>query len=79
MSFLAEKHIQLVAFLVGLVQQDIYLTLWIGLGGTALTFLLAVPPWPVYNRDPQPWLPATTSSNANTSGMSIEVDGKKVN
>jgi len=46
----------IVALIIGFVQQDIYLTLWVGLAGTALAMLLVVPPWPVYNQNPQSWL-----------------------
>jgi signal peptidase complex subunit 1 len=45
-----------VAFIVGFIHQDIYLIMWIGLAGTALAMLLVVPPWPIYNKHPQPWL-----------------------
>ncbi|GAB1743169.1 hypothetical protein NU219Hw_g9025t1 [Hortaea werneckii] len=66
-----------VAFLAGYFTQNIYNTLYTGLGGTALTFLLVVPPWPFYNQHPQPWLPPRTGRQA-WQGVSIEVDGKKV-
>ena len=66
---------QLIAFLLGYLQQDIRLTLWIGLGGTALAFFMVVPPWPAYNELPERWLPAENG----ISGAGIEVDGKKVN
>ncbi|KAK4163413.1 microsomal signal peptidase 12 kDa subunit-domain-containing protein [Cladorrhinum sp. PSN259] len=46
-----------VAFLVGYFLQDIKLAVYIGLGGTAATFLLAVPPWPFFNKNPVKWLP----------------------
>ncbi|KAF2263821.1 microsomal signal peptidase 12 kDa subunit [Lojkania enalia] len=64
----------IVAFLVGYMAQDIKFTLYIGLGGTALTFLAVVPPWPFYKKNPEPWLPP----HAAISGVSIDVDGKKV-
>ncbi|KAK4540930.1 hypothetical protein LTR36_008438 [Oleoguttula mirabilis] len=67
----------IIAFLAGFVTQNIYQTLYIGLGGTALTFLVVVPPWPYYNQNPQPWLPAKTGKSA-LDGVSIEVDGKKI-
>jgi signal peptidase complex subunit 1 len=66
--------LKLVAFLVGYVQQDVYMTAYIGLGGTALAFLLIVPPWPYFNRHPVNWLPPSNS----LSGFDIAVDGKKV-
>ncbi|KAI9813754.1 MAG: hypothetical protein M1827_003544 [Pycnora praestabilis] len=64
-----------IAFIVGYTLQNIYLSLYIGLGGTALTFLVVVPPWPYFNKTPVNWLPAATTA----SGIGIEVDGKKVN
>ncbi|KAF2128580.1 SPC12-domain-containing protein [Dothidotthia symphoricarpi CBS 119687] len=66
----------IVAFLVGFMQQDIRLALYIGLAGTALTFAVVVPPWPFYNKNPEDWL---ASHNAtSTSAISIDVDGQKV-
>ncbi|ROV90297.1 hypothetical protein VSDG_08128 [Cytospora chrysosperma] len=46
-----------IAFLVGYVLQDIKLAVYIGLGGTALTFAAIIPPWPFYNKNPVRWLP----------------------
>jgi len=63
----------IVALIIGFVQQDIYLTMWIGLAGTALAMLLAVPPWPVYNQNPQPWL----GSKAILPPGGIVVGGKQ--
>jgi signal peptidase complex subunit 1 len=60
---------------VGFMAQDIKLSLYIGLAGTVLTFAVVVPPWPFYNKNPEPWLPP----HAATSGFqSIQVDGQKV-
>ncbi|KAL8922591.1 MAG: hypothetical protein Q9208_005095 [Pyrenodesmia sp. 3 TL-2023] len=64
-----------IAFALGFWQQNIWITLWIGLGGTALTFLLVVPPYPIYNENPEKWLPA----NSGITGVGIEVDGQKIN
>ncbi|KAL8706760.1 MAG: hypothetical protein Q9225_007916 [Loekoesia sp. 1 TL-2023] len=64
----------LLAFIIGFAQQNIWVTLWIGLGGTALTFLVVVPPYPIYNENPEKWLPA----NSGIAGAGIEVDGKKI-
>ena len=69
---------QLIAFVLGFVQQNIYVTLWVGLGGAALAFLVVVPPYPFYNQSPEKWLPGKTT-NAGIAGMGIEVDGRKVN
>ncbi|OJD15548.1 hypothetical protein AJ78_04205 [Emergomyces pasteurianus Ep9510] len=45
-----------IAFIVGYTYEDVYLTLWIGLMGTFITALVVVPPWPIYNKHPEPWL-----------------------
>jgi len=48
----------LIAFNVGYTLQDIQQAVYIALGGTALTFLITVPPWPFYKKHPVVWLPA---------------------
>ncbi|KAA8910437.1 microsomal signal peptidase 12 kDa subunit-domain-containing protein [Sphaerosporella brunnea] len=48
----------LTAWLLGFFMQDLKYTLYAGLGGTVLTILIVVPPWPMYNRHPVSWLPA---------------------
>lgn len=48
---------QLIAFVVGYVLQDIKLAVYIALGGTALTFLVVVPAWPFFKKNPVRWLP----------------------
>ena len=63
---------QIVAFLVGYVLQNIHYTLWIGLAGGLLTLLIVVPPWPIYNRHPEKWLPPKNQ----LGGLTIEVDKK---
>lgn len=70
----SHDQIKLVAFLVGYFQQDIYMTAYVGLAGTALAFVLIVPPWPYFNRNPVTWLPKSNS----ISGFDVTVDGKKV-
>ncbi|EXJ72292.1 uncharacterized protein A1O5_04796 [Cladophialophora psammophila CBS 110553] len=50
----------ILALITGFIQQDIYVTMWIGLAGSLLAMLLVVPPWPVYNQHPQPWLGSQT-------------------
>ncbi|KAI9672103.1 MAG: hypothetical protein M1831_001916 [Alyxoria varia] len=65
--------IGLVAFLAGYFTQNLQHTLWIGVGGTAVVFLVIVPPWPMYNRKPATWLPA----RGNLSGINISMDGQK--
>lgn len=67
---------QFVALIVGYILKDIHVTLWVGLAGTLLAFLLVVPPWGVYKRAPVQWLKAERDGMA---GIGIVVDGKKVN
>ncbi|RAK84544.1 signal peptidase [Aspergillus costaricaensis CBS 115574] len=65
-----------VAFIVGYIFQDIHLTLWVGLAGTLITGLAVIPPWPMYNKNPEKWLvPLTTGVGG---GAGIVVDGVKV-
>jgi len=66
-----------VALLAGYVQQDIYLTLWVGLAGTALTMLAVVPPWPFYNQHPRRFLPSGKTMAGMPDG-GVVVGGKKV-
>jgi len=74
----------LLAFLAGFITQNIYNTLYVGLGGTALTFLVVVPPWPFFNTTPQPWLPARTgraelaAQLQGVQGIRVSVDGKRI-
>ncbi|KAH8149857.1 uncharacterized protein LAJ45_06009 [Morchella importuna] len=56
----------IVAFLVGFVMKDLSYTVWIGLGGTALTVLAVVPPWPMYNRNGLKWLPVEGGQGKKT-------------
>lgn len=61
----------ILSFLTGFITQDIYKTLYLGLGGTAVTFLVVVPQWPFYNQKPEPWLPARIQ---RTSGQRQPAD-----
>ncbi|WPH00770.1 Hypothetical protein R9X50_00360000 [Acrodontium crateriforme] len=66
-----------IAFFAGFFTDNIYNTLYTGLAGTALTFVITIPPWPVYNRHTPSWLPAKTGSGAY-QGVQIQVDGQQV-
>ncbi|KAI0013956.1 SPC12-domain-containing protein [Xylariaceae sp. FL0662B] len=63
-----------VSFLVGFFLQDIALALKIGLGGTALTFLLVVPPWPFFNKHPLKWLPVGGEPAVTSAQQNIVID-----
>ncbi|KAM5371361.1 hypothetical protein ACJZ2D_007960 [Fusarium nematophilum] len=58
----------LLSFVVGYILQDIKLAVYVGLGGTALTFLLVVPPWPFYKKHPVKWLPAGYAHDLASKG-----------
>jgi len=62
-----------IAFLVGYILQDIALALKVGLGGTALTFFVVVPPWPFFKRHPVKWLPVG-GGPAITAQQNIVID-----
>lgn len=65
--------------MVGLFLQDIKLALYIGLFGTALTFVAIVPSWPFFKRNPVKWLSAADCHHPNlVVGQNIVVDGKVV-
>ncbi|KAJ5179606.1 hypothetical protein N7492_002816 [Penicillium capsulatum] len=63
-----------VSLIVGYIYKDIHLTLWLGLAGTLFTGLAVVPPWPIYNRNPEKWL----TVGGKRGGPGVVVDGVKV-
>ncbi|CAK7207813.1 hypothetical protein SEUCBS139899_010628 [Sporothrix eucalyptigena] len=67
-----------ITFVVGYFLQDIKLSVYIALAGTALTFLVIIPPWPFYNKNPVKWLPIG-GGNPNVSiPQTIVVDEKAI-
>ena len=52
------------SFLAGYIKQDVYLSLFVGIGGALVTFLAVVPPWPAYNQNPQKWFSHNVSAPA---------------
>jgi len=64
------------AFIIGFLLQDIALALKVGLGGTALAFLIIVPPWPFFNKNPVTWLPVGGGAAVATSQQNIVIDEK---
>jgi signal peptidase complex subunit 1 len=63
------------SFIAGYYTQNVYNAVYVGLAGTALTFLIVVPAWPFFNKNPVRWLPVP---HRNSSMFNVEVDGKKV-
>ncbi|ORY90985.1 microsomal signal peptidase 12kDa subunit [Syncephalastrum racemosum] len=51
-----------IAFVAGFATQSLQTTLTIFAGATVLAALVVLPPWPMYNKHPLPWLPAKTKS-----------------
>ncbi|KAI6301955.1 hypothetical protein MCOR33_002577 [Pyricularia grisea] len=64
------------SFIIGYLLQDIKLAVYIGLGGTALTFALVLPPWPFFNRHPVKWLPVGGGSKPLQTSQNIVIDEK---
>lgn len=69
--------LQFIAFVVGYFLQDIKLAVFIALGGTALTFLIVIPPWPFYNKNPVKWLPVG-GSPAVAVPQTLVIDEKAI-
>ncbi|EEH10504.1 hypothetical protein HCBG_02148 [Histoplasma capsulatum G186AR] len=63
-----------IAFTVGYAYEDVHLSVWIGLVGILVAVLVVVPPWPMYNKHPEPWL-ISGAGGVGTTG--IVVDGAK--
>ncbi|EKD13513.1 hypothetical protein LZ554_006513 [Drepanopeziza brunnea f. sp. 'monogermtubi'] len=63
------------AFYAGYAKQDIKGALQIGLLGSAVTFLVVVPPWPFFKRHPVKWLPV---GGKHAVPQGIVVDGEIV-
>lgn len=66
-----------IAFIVGYFLQDIKLALYIALGGTALLFVVVVPPWPFFNRNPVKWLPVGGGAQINAP-QNLVIDEKSL-
>jgi signal peptidase complex subunit 1 len=66
---------QAIAFMVGYIWQDIFLTMWICLAGSIGTVLVVVPPWPFYNRNPEHWL---RSGKGGMGTLDVAIGGTKI-
>ncbi|KAL1889795.1 hypothetical protein Sste5346_008653 [Sporothrix stenoceras] len=70
-----------ITFVVGYILQDIKLAVYIALGGTALTFVAIIPPWPFFNKNPVKWLPvgrgAASSQNISIP-QTVVIDEKAI-
>ncbi|KNC80132.1 hypothetical protein SARC_07505, partial [Sphaeroforma arctica JP610] len=54
----------IIAVLYGYHEQSFEKSMIVFGVGAAITFLLTLPPWPFYAKDPVKWLPADSSSQA---------------
>ncbi|TQS37563.1 hypothetical protein Golomagni_01960 [Golovinomyces magnicellulatus] len=57
LAMVLQISVGIISFVVGFVLKDITLTIYISLGGSALVFLLVIPPWPIFKRHNVKWLP----------------------
>ncbi|GAA5795822.1 microsomal signal peptidase 12 kDa subunit-domain-containing protein [Helicostylum pulchrum] len=46
----------IVSFVVGYYLQSLQMVMMLFAGGLVLTALVAIPPWPMYNKHPQPFI-----------------------
>ncbi|RYP73070.1 hypothetical protein DL769_004307 [Monosporascus sp. CRB-8-3] len=76
LATVALSAVGVASFIIGFILQDIALALKIGLGGTGLTFLLVVPPWPFFNRHKVDWLPVGGGSAITSAQQKIVIDEK---
>ncbi|KAG0379872.1 MAG: putative signal peptidase-like protein 12 kDa [Linnemannia gamsii] len=74
-----------IAFLVGLVLQDIRLSMYIFAAGIVLTGLLVIPAWPYLRKNPIEWLPsreklaaaAASKQQQQEESSSVDLKSKK--
>jgi signal peptidase complex subunit 1 len=57
---------------VGYFLQDIKLALYIALGGSALVFIVVVPAWPFFDRNPVKWLPVGSGTQVQAANLVID-------
>ena len=57
-----------VAWVFGYVAQDFKTTFYGWLAGLVLAMLICVPDWPIFNRNPTPWLEEIPSARKQTCG-----------
>ena len=55
LMFISLSAVVLFSYLLGWSLRNIYFSLYAGIGGIVLTFLIMVPAWPMYNKNPIPW------------------------
>ncbi|EHA22452.1 signal peptidase [Aspergillus niger ATCC 1015] len=75
-DFQGQRIAELLSTVLLVLSGDIHLTLWVGLAGTLITGLAVIPPWPMYNKNPEKWLVPLTAGVGGGAG--IMVDGVKV-
>ncbi|XP_018589510.1 signal peptidase complex subunit 1 [Scleropages formosus] len=54
-----------IGFIYGLIVEQFGWTVYIVLGGFAISCLLTLPPWPMYRRHPLTWQPAVPESQGD--------------
>ncbi|XP_034022857.1 signal peptidase complex subunit 1 [Thalassophryne amazonica] len=66
-----------IGFIYGLIIQQFGWTVYIVLGGFAVSCLLTLPPWPMYRKNPLSWQPAMPESSGESSQKPQENIKKK--
>ncbi|MBN3308703.1 signal peptidase complex subunit 1 [Amia ocellicauda] len=56
----------IIGFIYGLIIEQFGWTVYIVLGGFAVSCLLTLPPWPMYRRHPLTWQPVQPESSGET-------------
>ena len=65
-----------IGWVIGYIQQDFMQTFYVWFVGTAVSVVLCVPDWPIYNRHPVDWLKEVPSSeNSDEKDASKTDDG----
>ncbi|CAB1353604.1 unnamed protein product, partial [Coregonus sp. 'balchen'] len=66
-----------IGFAYGLIIEQFGWTVYIVLGGFALSCLLTLPPWPMYRQNPLSWQPALSETTGETQQKPQESLKKK--
>uniref|UniRef100_A0A3P9MAT4 Signal peptidase complex subunit 1 n=1 Tax=Oryzias latipes TaxID=8090 RepID=A0A3P9MAT4_ORYLA len=66
-----------IGFVYGLIVEQFGWTVYIVLGGFAVSCLLTLPPWPMYRKNPLPWQPVVPETSAESNQKAPENIQKK--
>ncbi|KAF6720776.1 Signal peptidase complex subunit 1 [Oryzias melastigma] len=66
-----------IGFVYGLIVEQFGWTVYIVLGGFAVSCLLTLPPWPMYRKNPLPWQPVLPETSTEPTQKPQENIQKK--